>query len=382
MATATQQDYYELLGVSPKASPEEIRAAYLRLAKEHHPDKTGGNHASEEKLKHISAAYHTLKNPEKRREYDESRAGRAQYSRFGDDPAPDGFGFDDFASDSSFADMLNSMFGGGAPRSSRAPRAGTDLETTVTITLRESSEGVKKTLRVPYRTACDSCAGSGAAAGSTVETCGQCGGSGSVTQAQGPFRVSRTCGKCRGAGHTNARPCMACQGTGFVASERDLAVTIPAGMVSGARLRLAGEGEPGSNGGPRGDVYVRVLVSPHAFLQREGDNVICDAPIPFHTAALGGSVPVPTLTGTANLTIPAGTQNGAKLRMRRLGMPHQRGGKGDQIVRIQVEIPTALTKAQREAIAKLAAPGEVDHYPLHRRFLDKLKRAGGSFGKH
>lgn len=190
--------------------------------------------------------------------------------------------------------------------------------------------------------------------------------------------MSQTCPQCGGAGTRVTTPCSRCGGAGWVQVNRELALTVPAGVQDGARLRLAGEGEPGQNGGPRGDLYVQIVVEPDRFFTRKGSDLVCEVPVPFHTAALGGKVRVPTLNGTADLSVPAGTQSGTGLRMAGLGAPRPGGGTGDQIVRVMVEIPTRLTRKQRELIEQMGAPGEVDHYPLHRRFTDKLKRAAGA----
>ena len=380
MTTATQTDCYELLGVSPGASAEEIRRAYRKLAKEYHPDKTGGDKVAEERMKEINAAYDVLKNAEKRKQYDAMRNGfsgfdGSGFAGFG----PDGFGVgENFDGASPFEDVLGAIFGAGAARAATRPQPGADLETTLSISLRDAVNGTKGSVRLRRREACGDCQGSGAAAGSKPEACPACQGTGRLHRAQGAFSVSQTCPQCGGAGTRVSNPCARCRGAGWVRAKRELALTVPAGVHTGARLRLAGEGEPGRNGGPRGDLYVRIVVEPDPFFAREGDDLVCEVPVPFHTAALGGTVRVPTLNGTADLSVPAGTQSGTGLRMAGLGAPRPGGGTGDQIVRVMVEIPTRLTRKQRELIEQMGAPGEVDQYPLHRRFTDKLKRAAGA----
>jgi len=380
MTTATQTDYYELLGVSPEASAEEIQRTYRELAKEYHPDKTGGDKVAEEKMKEINAAYDVLKNAEKRKQYDAMRNG---FSGFGGSGfggfGPDGFGVGgEFDGASSFDDILGAIFGAGSHPATPRPQRGADLETTLSISFREAVKGTKGSVRLRRREECGDCHGSGAAPGSTPEPCRACHGTGRLHRAQGAFSVSQTCAQCGGAGTRVSTPCARCGGAGWVRAKRELALTVPPGVHSGARLRLAGEGEPGEHGGPRGDLYVRILVEPDEFFARDGDDIVCEVPVPFHTAALGGTVRVPTLTGTADLSVPASTQSGTGLRMAGLGAPRPGGGRGDQIVRILVEVPTRLTRKQRDLIEQMAAPGEVDQYPLHRRFTDKLKRATGA----
>ena len=380
MTTATQTDYYEVLGVSPEATAEEIRRAYRKLAKEYHPDKTGGDKAAEEKMKEINAAYDVLKSAEKRKQYDAARAGFAGFdgSGFGGF-GPDGFGVGgDFDGASSFDDVLGAIFGGGAARPAMRPQRGADLATTLSVSFRDAVKGTKGSVRLRRREACGDCHGSGAAPGSKPEPCPACQGTGHLHRTQGAFRMSQTCPQCGGAGTRVTTPCSRCGGAGWVRVNRELALTVPAGVQDGARLRLAGEGEPGQNGGSRGDLYVRIVVEPDTFFTREGDNLVCEVPVPFHVAALGGKVRVPTLNGAADLSVPAGTQSGTGLRMAGLGAARPGGGTGDQIVRVMVEIPTRLTRKQRELIEQMGAPGEVDQYPLHRRFTDKLKRAAGA----
>ncbi len=390
MAAATQPDYYELFGIAPDASQDEIRRKYRKLAKEFHPDKTGGDKTAEDKLKLINAAYDTLKNPKKRKEYDEMRQARSAFGGQagpGFDPGAYASGFGGFGGDESgagFEDLFGAFFGGGlgdrlggAMRGRHSVRPGSDIETSISITLREAADGASRTIRVPRREPCAACGGSGAAPGTKPVTCDACGGSGQARRTQAAFSFSQTCPKCRGAGKTIATSCPRCAGSGMTRTDRELSVRVPAGIVSGARLRLPGEGEPGEHGGPRGDLYVRVNIAPHEFLTREGDDLICEVPVPFHVAALGGKARVPTLKGAADLTIAPGTQNGARLRMRGLGMPGPHGQRGDEIAVVQVEVPTNLSTAQRDLIGQLSQAGDAANYPQYHRFLDRIRRSGG-----
>ena len=381
MATATQKDYYEILGVPRDASSEQMRKAYLKLAHRYHPDKTGGDKAAEEKLKRINEAYDTLKNEEKRKQYD---VRGAQYASFADDAGAwsgagpftqesHGFDFSNGGAAESFEDIFGSILGGRASRAYTAVQLGDDIEVALTLSLREAVSGTTKRIRIPRRETCSECKGSGAAPGTAPEVCSACGGRGHVGQTHGAFSISQTCPKCGGAGRRITRFCPACEGRGSIRTERDLSVTVPAGVTTGGRLRLAGEGDPGANGGPRGDLYVHVAVAPDEFFTREGDDLICEVPVPFTTAALGDKVRVPTLDGVADLTIPAGTQQGTLFRMRGVGVPRPNGaGKGDEIVRVIVEVPTKLSRHQRELLAQMAGPDSHVNYPLYRRFLDKV----------
>ncbi len=379
-ATATRQDYYEILGVSKDASKEEIRRAYLELARKYHPDKTGGDKAAEEKLKEINAAYDTLKNPEKRKEYDAMQAspfwggpgfqGNAQEG-YG---AGEGFGFD-----FSLGDLFGDLFGRGGKARPAGPRRGQDIEVRLDVSLFDVVDGVKKTVRVPRRAACGTCKGTGAAPGTKPETCPQCHGSGQATQGGGAHVfVSQSCPKCHGTGQVIAKLCAACKGAGQTTESRTVTVTIPAGADTGTRLRLAGQGNAGEAGAPSGDLFVVVNVLKDAFFERSGNDVVCEAPITFAQAALGDTIRVPTLKGQADLRVPAGTQSGQVLRLRGLGLPAFRGrGKGDQLVRVQVEVPTRLSREAEEVVRRLKEIEEPGAYPRRRSFLERLGRGRG-----
>jgi molecular chaperone DnaJ len=363
-------DLYGLLGVSREVSPDEMRKAYLKLAHKYHPDKTGGDKDAEDKLKQINAAYDILKNPEKRAKFDRFGSTDAQSGGGG------GFGADMEAPVEDFFDMLFGQ-GGGRRRASRGT-PGNDLELGISVSLNEAAVGVKKTLRFSRLENCAECSGAGAAPGSTAEACAQCGGGGQVRVAQGFFSVTRTCPKCRGAGKVISKPCRKCNGVGQAKASRELAVDIPAGVDTGTRMRVTGEGEAGRGNGPRGDLYVHIEVEDHDLFERDGVTLVCEYPISFAEASLGGTVRVPTLDGEVELKIPAGTQTGAQFRLRGLGMPDLRGyRKGDQIVRAIVETPAKLNRRQKELLKELEELSDHRMHPLKRRFNDavtKLKK--------
>lgn len=375
MSMATK-DYYEILGVPRDASQEEIRKAYLELAKKYHPDKTGGDKAAEEKLKEINMAYDVLKNAEKRAQYDRFGAAGEQFGGFeGGFGGFGGFGQGGPGFDTPFEDFFDVLFGrGGGRRRPAAP--GNDLEARVSVTLREAAFGSKKTVRINRMEICNECRGSGAAPGTQPQTCPDCGGAGQVRRSQGFFSITQTCPKCRGTGKIVPKPCSKCSGLGRVRAQRELSVDLPPGVDTGTRLRVAGEGEPGEGGGPRGDLYIYVEVLPDDIFVREGNDIICEVPVTFVQAALGATIRVPTLRGEAELKVPAGTQSGTSFRMRGQGMPDLRGYRqGDQLVRIQVETPTRLTREQRELLLQFQELADSHAYPIRRRFEEKVKNS-------
>jgi len=366
-----QIDLYEILGVARDASDDEIRRAYLKLAHKYHPDKTGGDKEAENKLKEINAAYDILKNPEKRRQYD-------RFGTVGEQGGFGGFGqgFGGAGFESPFDDFFDMLFGRGGARRSAA-RPGNDLEYRTTITLEEAAFGAKRHVKFSRMEMCNECSGTGAAPGSRAEVCPTCQGAGQMRVAQGFFSVTQTCHRCRGTGRIVSKPCPRCSGTGRVRTPREVTVDIPAGVDTGMRLRVAGEGEPGENGGPRGDLHVLIEVEPHELFQREGIHIVCEYPVSFTQAALGATVRVPTLRKDADLKIPAGTQSGTIFRLRGLGMPDLRGYRqGDQLVRLIVEIPSKLTRRQRELLKEFEEEKDNKAYPLYKRFMDKLKKYG------
>jgi molecular chaperone DnaJ len=367
-----QRDPYEILGVSRGATEDEIRKAYLKLAHKYHPDKTGGDKAAEEKLKEINGAYDILKNPEKRSQYDRfGQMGDAFGSGFG------GGGFSTTGFDSPIDDLFDMFFGrggGGGQRRQPSARPGNDLEYKVSVTLQEAAFGAKKNISFARMEACSECSGTGAAPGTRPETCPQCQGSGQTHVAHGFFSVTQTCHRCRGTGRAVSKPCPRCSGTGRVRLERKIAVDIRPGVDTGLRLRVPGEGEPGEFGGPRGDLYIYIEVQPHELFLRQGNDIICEVPVGFSKAALGGTIRVPTLKDEAELKIPPGTQSGTMLRLRGLGMPDLRGYRqGDHYVKVIVEVPARLTRKQRDLLKDFDEAGDAAAYPLYRRFMDKLK---------
>lgn len=375
------QDYYEVLGVSRDASPDEIRKAYRKLAHQYHPDKTGGDKDAEEKLKEINAAYDTLKNPEKRAQYDRFGPEAAQYGAGGG-----GFGgFSGFGGpggfESAFDDIFDMFFGreggpGGGRRRTATP--GNDLEYPLKVTLWEAATGTKKKISFNRMETCSTCTGSGAEPGSTPEACNSCRGAGQVRVSQGFFSITRTCPKCKGAGRVVTNPCRDCSGRGTVKSKRELSVDLPPGVDTGSRLRIPGEGEPGMGGGPRGDLYVLVEVEPDEIFSREGNDIICEVPVSFPQAALGTTVRVPSLNGEAELKVPAGTQSGTMFRLRGLGMPDIRGyAHGDQLVKVVVETPTKLSREQKDMLQRFEELSDERSYPKYRRFMDTLKKSFG-----
>lgn len=363
------QDFYKLLGVARDSSEDEIRKAYRKLAHKYHPDKTGGDVAAEDKLKKINEAYDILKNKEKRSQYD--RFGQVGDSGFGG-----GMG-----AASPFDDIFDAFFSGGSRGRSgaRAPLSGDDLEFHTTISLREAATGAEKKVRFKRRENCGECGGSGAARGSRPEICSQCNGAGQVRMAQGFFSITRTCPKCRGGGQVIKDLCRKCRGAGMVAGERELGIKFPPGIDTGSRLRMHGEGEPGKNGGPRGDLYVFIEVEEDEIFERDGTDILCEVPISFSQVILGTTIRVPTLNGEVELKIPAGTQSGTIFKLRGMGMPDLRGyHTGDQMVRIQVETPTKLSREQKELIKRFEELSGAKAYPLRKRFMDKIKASLGS----
>ncbi len=373
---ARPKDLYEILGVPRGASEDEIRKAYLKLAHKYHPDKTGGDKQAEEKLKEINAAYDVLKNPEKRRQYDlygsasEQMAGGGFRGGFGDFGGGFTGGFEDLG------DLMNMLFGGRGGQRRAGPRRGNDLQYSMSVTLEEAAFGTTKKIRFNRTEICSECSGSGAAPGTRPEVCPTCQGAGQVRMAHGFFSVTQTCSRCRGAGRVIARPCSRCSGEGRIRLHREISVDIPAGVDTGTVLNVAGEGEPGENNGPRGNLHIQIEVLPHEVFVREGTDITCEVPISFPLAALGATIHVPTLRGEAELKVPAGTQSGAALKLRGMGLPDLRGYRqGDEIVRIIVEVPSKLTHRQRELLKEFEKETDAKAYPLYKRFMDKFKKS-------
>jgi molecular chaperone DnaJ len=351
----TKRDFYEILGVARGASPDDVKKAYRKLAMQYHPDRNAGNAEAEQKFKEINEAYDVLKDRERRAAYDQF--GHAAFENAGAGGAG-GFGGAGFGA--GFADIFDEMFGDfmGTRRSGAGGRQrGSDLRYNLEITLEEAFKGRETRIRVPTMVACEGCSGSGAEPGSSPTTCRTCHGHGKVRAQQGFFTIERTCPTCRGVGRTIEKPCRACAGSGKTRKEKTLQVTIPAGVEDGTRIRLAGEGEAGSFGAPPGDLYIFVAVSAHPLFQRDGANIFCSVPIPMTTAALGGTVEVPSVDGTrAKVTVPAGTQPGHRFRLRAKGMTVLHGkNRGDMFIDIQVETPVNLTKEQEQKLREFDA---------------------------
>jgi molecular chaperone DnaJ len=352
VSSATKRDYYEVLGVERGATDPQIKSAYRKLALKYHPDRNPGNHKAEEAFKEAAEAYAVLADAQKRGLYD--RFGHAGISS-GAGAAVDPTIFADF---SDIFSGLGDVFGlgdiFGQRRRRGGPQRGADLRYDLEISFEESASGTETTIQIPREESCDTCKGSGAAAGTTAETCSQCKGTGQLRYQQGFLTVARPCSNCRGTGKTIAKPCLTCRGAGRVARERKLTVKIPPGIATGQRLRLYGEGEHGSAGGPQGDLYVVVHVQDHSFFHREEDDLYCEMPMSFPTLALGGTVRVPTLNGREEVHVPAGTQPGARFKLRNKGMPNVNGrGHGDLHVIARVAVPKKLSKEQKHLLEEL-----------------------------
>ena len=374
-----KRDYYETLGVARGASADEIKKAYRTKAKELHPDRNTDDPEAEAKFKDVNEAYDVLKDDTKKAAYD--RFGHAAFEggMGGGGPRGPGGGFQqgDFAS--AFSDVFEDLFGdfmggqrGGGGRS-RAQR-GSDLRYNLRVSLEEAWSGVQKTVNVPTSVPCDTCKGTGAEGGAEPVTCPTCSGMGKVRAQQGFFTVERTCPTCNGAGQIVKNPCRACAGSGRIEKERALSVNIPAGVETGTRIRLAGEGEAGLRGGPSGDLYIFIEVKDHPIFQRDGVHLFCRVPITIGTAALGGEVEVPTIDGgRSRVKVPAGSQTGKQMRLRAKGMPALRGGgSGDMVIELAVETPVNLTGRQKELLREFEKLSE-ENNPEGNSFFQKVK---------
>ncbi|WP_430465435.1 molecular chaperone DnaJ [Tabrizicola sp.] len=374
-----KRDYYEVLGAKKGASAEELKKAYRTKAKELHPDRNSDNPNAEAQFKEVNEAYDVLKDADKKAAYD--RYGHAAFEggMGGGGGARGGFGGGQGDFSSAFSDVFEDLFGdfmgrgGGGGGRSRAQR-GSDLRYNLRVTLEEAFAGVPKTINVPTSVACDACRGTGAEGGSEPTTCPTCSGMGKVRAQQGFFTVERTCPTCNGAGQIVKNPCKSCHGHGRTEKERALSVNIPAGVETGTRIRLAGEGEAGLRGGPTGDLYIFIEVKEHPIFQRDGAHLFCRVPISFATAALGGEVEVPTIDGgKARVKVPAGSQTGKQMRLRAKGMPALRGGGvGDMLLELAVETPVNLTARQKELLREFEELSE-DNNPEGRSFFSKVK---------
>ena len=350
----SKRDYYEVLEVPRTATEQEIKSSYRRLALKFHPDRNPGDKASEDKFKEAAEAYAVLIDTDKRHMYDRfGHAGLGGAATGGFDPNTF-TGFEDILGGLGDIFGFGDVFGGGRRRG--GPQRGADLRYDLEISFQEAAKGTEASIQIPRQTACETCGGSGAAAGSQPVTCPQCQGRGQLRYQQGFFTVARTCGQCRGSGSIIAKPCPTCRGAGRVQQEKKLSVRIPAGIATGQRLRLSAEGEAGPGGGPAGDLYVVIHVQEHPFFQRDGNDLYCEVPLSFTTLALGGDIKIPTLDGEQPFAVPAGTQTGATFRIRGRGMPDVSGrGHGDLLVTVKVSTPRKLTKEQKKLLEQLAA---------------------------
>jgi len=368
-----KRDFYEVLGVNRDASEEEIKKAYRKLAMKWHPDRNPDNPKAEEHFKEAKEAYEVLTDAQKRAAYDQfGHAGVNPQAGMGAGAAG-GFagGFGDI-----FSDIFGDIFGGGRGARSNVYR-GADLRYNLEMELEQAAHGLETKIRIPTMAECDTCHGSGAKPGTQPQTCPTCHGAGQVRVSQGPFSIAQTCPRCHGAGKIVAHPCGTCGGAGRVKRQKTLSVRIPAGVDEGDRVRLSGEGEPGVNGGPPGDLYVQVHIKPHPVFQRDHDDLHCEMPISFASAALGGDIEIPTLEGAARIKVPAETQSGKTFRLRGKGIKGVRShAAGDLLCHVVIETPVSLTERQRELLREFEAISQQDsarHNPRAKSWLDKVK---------
>jgi len=370
-----KRDYYEVLGINRDASADEIKKAYRKLAMKHHPDRNPDNPKAEEHFKEAKEAYEILSDAKKRSAYD-------QFGHAGVDPSAGGAGFNGagmggFAD--AFSDIFGDIFGGGGGRGGGRSNVyrGADLRYNLEISLEEAARGTETRIRIPTMAECEVCHGSGAKKGTEPKTCPTCGGHGQVRMQQGFFSIQQTCPKCHGTGRFIADPCTTCHGAGRVKQHKTLSVKIPSGIDEGDRIRLSGEGEPGVNGGPPGDLYVQIHLKPHGVFQRDHDDLHCEMPVSFTVAALGGEIEIPTLDGVARLKVPTETQSGKVFRLRGKGIKGVRSiGHGDLLCHVVVETPINLTERQRELLREfedISQSNAERHNPRAKSWMDRVK---------
>ncbi|CAN8139387.1 chaperone protein DnaJ [uncultured Thiomicrorhabdus sp.] len=369
----SKRDYYEVLGVSKSASEGEIKKAYRKMAMKYHPDRNPDNKEAEDKFKEASEAYEVLSDAQKRAAYD-------QFGHAGVDGQAGGHGGFGGGGFGGFGDIFEDLFGGGGfgGGGRRGPRPGADLQYELEITLEQAVAGAKIDIKIPTKDICDACDGTGAESASDVRTCSTCGGVGQVRMQQGFFAVNTTCPTCNGTGKEVTNPCKKCHGEGYVHSNKTLSVSVPAGVDTGDRIRLQGEGEASEPGAPKGDLYVRIHVKQHKVFERDGNNLYCQIPLSFTTAALGGTLDVPTLNGKANLKVPAGTQSGQRFKLSGKGVKSVRSTMvGDLVVQVHIETPVKLNARQKELLeefdASLKGKHSKQHSPKEHSWLDSVK---------
>ncbi len=376
-----KRDYYEVLGVEKGASDDDLKKAYRKLAVKFHPDKNPGEHVAEEKFKELGEAYEALSDADKRAAYD-------QYGHAAFDPRMRGGGrggaggFHDpfdifrevFSQGGNGGSIFENLFGGGERQDPTRPQRGSDLRYDLQITFEEAAHGCEKEINVTKLDACEPCKGTGAEGDSKLKTCATCGGRGQVLSSRGIFSIAQTCPRCEGAGRTIEKPCRTCHGTGQRERATKIKLKIPPGVDTGARLRSSGNGEAGRRGGPMGDLYVVLHVQAHEIFQRDGDDLLCEVPISFTQAALGGEMEVPTLEAKALIKIPAGTQTGTVFRLKHKGVRNVHGhGQGDLHVRVTIEVPTRLNAEQRAKLQEFDQLCDATVNPISKSFFDKAK---------
>lgn len=376
------QDYYETLGVPRSADEKALKSAYRKLAMQYHPDRNPDNAEAEARFKQVNEAYAVLSDADKRAAYDRIGHDAFTQSNGAGPGGPQGFeGFEDLvrsAFGGSFDDLFGEFFGrgGAGPRSRTGPARGADLRYDLEISLEDAFHGKTVDIKTPSTETCDHCGGDGAEPGTEVEICPTCNGLGRVRATQGFFTMERTCPTCGGQGRYVKTPCRKCDGVGRVRVERMLSVKVPPGLEDGTRIRLAGEGDAGARGGPRGDLYIFVSIRPHDIFERDGADLYCRAPVPMTTAALGGEIEIPTIEGgRVRVRVPEGSQTGRKVRLRSKGMTRLRAAaQGDMYVELFVETPTRLNAKQRELLETFADESGEDCHPEHKSFFDRAKR--------